>query len=51
MLFDEDGPLSLERELAIFERVQAQIKGLGMKNFNMKIVCCGLKIVGRGHVQ
>lgn len=26
MVFDEDGPLSLERELAIFERVQKQIK-------------------------
>lgn len=49
MVFDEDGPISLEREIAIFERVQKSIKDR-FPLFQMKIVVCGLKIVGRGHI-
>lgn len=50
MVFDEDGILSLERELAIFERVQKQIRQL-FPLFTMKIIVCGLKAVGKEHVQ
>lgn len=49
-VFDEDGVLSLERELAIFERVQYQIRQL-FPLFTMKIIVCGLKAVGKEHVQ
>jgi len=49
-VFDEDGPLSLEKELAIFEKVQAQIRTM-FPLFTMKIVACGLKLLGREHAQ
>lgn len=47
-VFDEDGPLSLERELAIFERVQHQIRQM-FPLFTMKIITCGLKGIGKEH--
>ena len=50
MVFDDEGPLSLERELAIFEKVQKLIQAKAPL-FQMKIVACGLKILGTGHIQ
>jgi adenosine deaminase CECR1 len=50
MVFDEEGALSLEKELAIFERVQTQIRAQ-YPLFTMKIVACGLKLLGREHAQ
>jgi len=49
-LFDEDGTLDLERELAIFERVQKKLKAQ-FPIFQMKIVVCGLKLFGLPHAQ
>ena len=50
MVFDENGPLSLERECAIFERV-AKILKERFPLFQMKIVACGLKVLGKWHIQ
>ena len=44
-LFDEDGPLSVERELEIFYRVEKNIKQL-FPLFQIKVIICALKIVG-----
>lgn len=49
MVFDEDGYISLERECAIFERVKKIIKDR-FPLFQMKIVACGLKVVGKDHI-
>jgi len=49
MVFDEDGPVGVERECEIFNRVQKQIQNL-FPLFQMKIVVCGLKIVGKDHI-
>jgi len=50
MVFDEDGILGVERECQIFERVRKVLKER-FPLFNMKIVACGLKIVGKDHIQ
>lgn len=50
MVFDDDGILSLERELAIFDKMQKLIQNL-FPLFKMKIIACGLKIVGKDHIQ
>lgn len=49
-LFDEDGPIPLDRECAIFERVQEKMKMI-YPLFQMKIIACGLKIIGKPHIQ
>lgn len=49
-LHDEDGPVSLEREMAIFTKVYAQFRVMHPL-FRMKIIVCGLKIVGKDHIQ
>jgi len=49
MVYDEDGHLDVERELGIFLKVEKQIKAR-FPLFQMKIVICGLKIVGKAHV-
>ena len=50
MVFDEDGPISLEKELAIFHKVQELLR-TRFPLFTIKIVACGLKIVGKEHCQ
>jgi len=50
MIFDDEGPLNLERELAIFKRVEDKLRAKAPL-FRMKIVACGLKILGKGHIQ
>lgn len=49
-LFDEDGPISLEKEVEIFNRVQ-QVLQVRFPLFKMKIIVCGLKLAGKGHIQ
>lgn len=49
-LFDEDGPISLEKEVEIFYRVQ-QVLQVRFPLFKMKIIVCGLKLAGKGHIQ
>lgn len=48
-LFDEDGPVSLERELALFKKMQTNIQNF-YPLFQIKIIAIGLKIVGRDHI-
>lgn len=50
MVHDEDGIISLEKEIAIFTRVQKKIQ-LIWPYFQMKIVVVGLKVVGKEHIQ
>ena len=50
MLFDEEGPLSLDREMAIFQEVYDVLRAQ-FPLFRMKIIVCGLKIVGKDHIQ
>lgn len=49
-LFDEDGPISLEREVNIFYSVQKMLQ-VRFPLFKLKIIVCGLKIAGKGHIQ
>ena len=42
MIFNEDGPIGLKEEIAIFERVQKTIQNM-FPLFQMKIISCGLK--------
>lgn len=49
MVFNENGPLSLKDEIAIFTEVSDYIKQQ-FPLFEMRIVCCGLKIVGKAHI-
>ena len=49
-LFNEDGPIPLEKEIAIFERVQALIQ-TRFPLFQMKIIASGLKVLGKWHIQ
>lgn len=49
-LFDEDGPLSIERELDIFHEVYAMLR-TQYPLFRMKLISCGLKVLGRWHVE
>lgn len=50
MLLDENGPLSMEREMAIFKRVEQNIRKR-YDRFRIKIICCGLKILGVDHLK
>jgi hypothetical protein len=50
MLFDDDGPLSLDREMLIFQEVYNVIR-TQFPLFRIKIIVCGLKIVGKDHIQ
>lgn len=43
-LFNEDGPLDLKDELAIFDRVQKLIN-MSCPLFRIKIIVCGLKVL------
>ena len=50
-LFDDDGrTLTVQEELQIFKDVEDQIR-TRFPLFRMKIIVCGLKIFGRGHIQ
>lgn len=50
-VFDDDGkPISLEEELAIFEHCQKQLQSR-FPLFRMRLIICGLKMFGRGHIQ
>jgi len=48
-LFNEDGPIPLKEELAIFKRVQDLIQ-TRFPLFQMKIIACGLKFLGKDHI-
>ena len=50
MVFNDEGPLALKDELEIFHRVQKRIQ-VKCPLFSMKIIACGLKILGNGHIQ
>jgi len=50
LVFDENGSVSLERECAIFEKVQKLIKDR-FPLFQMKVIASGLKVLGKPHVQ
>lgn len=50
-VFDDDGNMiSLEEELAIFKDCVKKIQ-LRFPLFRMKLIICGLKMFGAGHVQ
>lgn len=50
MIFDENGPLSMERELEIFKRVEDTIK-VRYPKFRIRIIACSLKALGPEHLQ
>ena len=50
MCFDDNGVLSLEEELAIFEKIQARIREK-YPFFNLKLIACGLKVLGPPHIK
>lgn len=50
MLLDENGPLPMDREIAIFKRVESAIR-MRHEKFRIKIICCGLKILGLDHLR
>jgi len=51
MVFDDDrNPMSLEEELRIIKQVVDHIKG-EYPYFELKLIICGLKIVGRPHIM
>ena len=50
MVIDENGPISFEEEIAIFEKVHEEIR-YQYSIFHMRIVACGLKVLGQGHIQ
>lgn len=43
-LFNEDGPLDLKTEIAIFEKVQQRIN-MSYPLFKIRIIVCGLKVL------
>jgi hypothetical protein len=49
-VFDEDGPLSLEREIKIFMKVSEMLKSR-YPLFRMKVIASGLKVMGKAHAQ
>ena len=50
-LFDDDGKtIPLEEEIAIFEDVQKTLQAR-FPLFRMRLIICGLKLFGRGHIQ
>jgi hypothetical protein len=49
VVFDEAGPIGMERELAIFERVLNKIRAR-YPLFQCKLVVCGLKMLGMEHI-
>lgn len=49
-LHDEDGPVSIDRELDIFYKVEKLIQAR-FPLFRMKIIVCGLKMLGKSHIQ
>jgi hypothetical protein len=50
MVFDEEGPIGVKRECEIFNRVQEELRHM-FPLFEMRIVVCGLKVVGKDHIQ
>ena len=51
MLFDDDRkPVSLEEELSIIEEQVKHIQ-LDKPYFRLKLIICGLKIVGKPHIR
>lgn len=50
MLFDEDGPLSLEREIDIYYRVLTVLR-TRFPLFQIRIVVCSLKFLGAPHAK
>ena len=52
LLFDDDRkPVPLEQELRIIDDVVAKVrKQENLKEFHLKLIICGLKIIGRPHV-
>ena len=50
MLFDEDGVISLDREMQIWQDVYSAIR-VQYPLFRMKIIVCGLKVLGNWHIQ
>lgn len=50
MVFDEDGPLSMEREMAIFHKVENVLR-VRYPLFRIKIIACALKILGVDHFK
>lgn len=50
MCFDDNGVLSLEDELAVFEKIQARIREK-YPFFNLKLIACGLKVLGPPHIK
>lgn len=50
MVFNEDGPIGVKGECEIFNKIQAEIRHT-IPLFEMRIVVCGLKIVGKDHIQ
>lgn len=50
-LFDDDGvKIPLAEELAIFHECISKIQ-LRFPLFRMRLIICGLKMFGRGHIQ
>ena len=50
-VFDDDGnPISLAEELAIFQDCLTKIQSI-FPLFRMRLIVCGLKMFGRGHIQ
>jgi len=50
MVFDENGPLSMEREMAIFHKVEDCLR-VRYPMFRIKIISCALKILGVDHLK
>jgi hypothetical protein len=49
-LFDDDGPVSLEKELSIFRKVEGVLQEL-YPLFKIKLIICGLKMFGRDNIK
>jgi len=49
MLFDDNGPLTMEREMAIFHEVENNLR-VRFPRFRIKIIACALKALGKDHL-
>lgn len=49
-LFDDDGPVSIDREIECFYKVEAALQHM-YPLMKIKIIVCGLKLLGREHIQ
>ena len=49
-LFNDEGPVSLEDELKLFEDMQKNIQNF-TPLFQMRLIATGLKIVGRDQIK